>query len=80
MDLPTRLCNAYELSMYSDSWDDAEVKAQCEAYTARVRSGPKTYRNRHCVLCNIFDVPQPCHKPTKGWIWRILCTAIFSAA
>ena len=61
MDLPTRWCNTNEIRRCSDSGKDAEVKAQCEAYTARVLSGPKTYRNRHCLLCNNIDVPQPCY-------------------
>ena len=39
------------------------MKAQCEAYTARVCSGPKTYRNRHCLLCNILGFPELCTEP-----------------
>ena len=60
MNLPLRSCNPKEVRRCSDSWEDAEVKAQCEAYTARLCSGPKTYRNRHCMLCNNLDVPEPC--------------------
>jgi hypothetical protein len=63
MDLPTRWCNPNVVRMCSDSWEDAEVKAQCEAYTARVCSGWKTYRNRHCLLCNHFDIPEKCYIP-----------------
>jgi hypothetical protein len=59
MKLPTRMCIKNEISC-SDSWEDAEVKAQCEAYTARVCSGPDTHRNRHCLLCNHLDDPKPC--------------------
>jgi hypothetical protein len=61
MKLPTRSCNKNEIRSCSDSWEDAAVKAQCEAYTARVCSGPKTYRNRHCLLCNNIDVPETCY-------------------
>jgi len=61
MKLPTRNCNKNEIRSCSDSWEDAEVKAQCESYTARVCSGPKTYRNRHCMLCNNIYVPQTCY-------------------
>jgi len=61
MDLPTCRCNPNLVRRCSDSWEDAEVKAQCEAYTARVCSGTNTYRNRHCRLCNYVDVPEPCH-------------------
>jgi hypothetical protein len=61
IELPTRSCNKNEIRSCSDSWEDAEVKAQCEAYTARVCSGPKTYRNRHCLLCNNIDVPKTCY-------------------
>jgi hypothetical protein len=60
MELPKRYCNPDEVGRCSDSWEDAEVKAQCEAYTARVCYGQNTYRNRHCLLCNHLDVPQPC--------------------
>jgi len=60
-DLPTRSCKPMEVRRCSDSWEDAEVKAQCEAYTARVCSGPDTYRNRHCLLCNNLDVPETCY-------------------
>ena len=58
--LPTRQCNTKEIRRCSASWEDAEVKTQCEAYTARVCAGPKIYRNRHCVLCNHKDVLEPC--------------------
>ena len=61
MELPTRRCNQYEIRSCSDSWKDAEVKAQCEAYTARLCSGPMTYRNRYCLLCNHLDVPETCY-------------------
>jgi len=60
MELPTRRCKVYEVRKCSDSWEDPEVKAQCEAYTARVCSGQDTYRNRHCRLCNNIHVPQQC--------------------
>jgi hypothetical protein len=59
--LPTRSCYRNEVRRCSDSWEDAEVKAQCEAYTARLCSGPDIYRNRHCLLCNNLDVPKPCY-------------------
>jgi hypothetical protein len=49
MDLPIRVCSKYEIRC-SESWEDAEVKSQCEAYTARVCSDLKTYRNHHCML------------------------------
>ena len=64
--LPTRRCNAKEISRCSDSWEDAEVKAQCEAYTARVCSDRDEYRNRHCLLCNNVDVPKSCQSITWG--------------
>jgi hypothetical protein len=35
MKLPARWCSYYEICC-SESWKDAEVKTQCEAYTARV--------------------------------------------
>ena len=60
MGLRTRWCKTNEIRNCSDSWKDDDVKAQCEAYTARVCSGPKTYRNRHCLLCNNIDVQPPC--------------------
>jgi hypothetical protein len=60
MKLPTRYCNIREIRKCSETWEDAEVKAQCEAYTARVCSGGNSYRNRHCMLCNNVDVPEPC--------------------
>jgi len=60
MELPIRRCNPYEISRCSDSWENTEVKAQCEGYTARVCFGRFKYRNRHCLLCNNVDVPQPC--------------------
>jgi hypothetical protein len=60
MDLPTRRCNLNEVRRCSDSWENAEVKTQCEAYTARLCSGDKTYRNRHCLLCNHLDIPEEC--------------------
>jgi hypothetical protein len=60
MKLPTRLCKTRVVRRCSDSWEDAEVKAQCEAYTARVCSGWNIYRNRHCLLCKHLDVWQPC--------------------
>jgi hypothetical protein len=58
MKLPTRYCNLHEIRC-SKSWEDAEVRAQCEAYTALVRSGQKTYRSRQCMICN-NDIPEPC--------------------
>jgi len=61
MDLPTRRCNRKGVRTCSDSWEDAEVKAQCEAYTARVCSGGDTYRNWHCLLCNHVDGPETCY-------------------
>ena len=64
MELPIRLCDPYEIRRCSHSWENAEVKAQCEAYTARVCSGPDTYRNRDCLLCNNIDVPEPCYNPS----------------
>jgi hypothetical protein len=60
MELPTRWCNVHEVRRCSDSWEDAEVKAQCEAYTDIVCSGQQTYRNCHCRLCNNIDVPKQC--------------------
>jgi hypothetical protein len=60
MKLPTRECNKHEIRRCSESWKDVEVKAQCEAYTARVCYGYEIYRNRHCMLCNYVDVPEPC--------------------
>jgi len=61
MKLPARWCKVYEVRRCSDSWEDAEVKAQCEAYTSRVCSGLDTYRNRHCLLCNHLDVLKRCY-------------------
>jgi len=61
MDLPTRRCYPDDVKSCSDSWEDAEVKAQCEAYTARVCSGRYTYRNRHCLLCNHLYFQEPCY-------------------
>jgi len=67
MELRTRSCYTNEVRRCSDSWEDAEVKAQCEAYTARLYSGRDTYRNRHGLLCNNLDVPEPCYYITaKG--------------
>ena len=66
MELQTRMCKKNEIRRCSDSWNDAEVKAQCEAYTARLCSGQDTYRNRHCLLCNNFDVPEPCNSNKWG--------------
>ena len=74
MKLPIRPCFPYEVRRCSDSWEDAEVKAQCEAYTARVCSGQDTYRNRHCRLCNNIHVPQKCFKGC----WRRHCMIIFT--
>ena len=65
MELPTPMCKKNEIRC-SDSWKDAEVKAQCEAYTARVCSGPDTYRNRYYLLCNHLDVPEPCYSNKWG--------------
>ena len=59
--LPKLWCNPNDVRRCSDSWEDAEVEAQCEAYTARLCSGPKAYRNRHCLLCNKLDVLKPCY-------------------
>jgi hypothetical protein len=56
MDLTKRWCNPNDVRRCSKSWEDAEVEAQSEAYTAHVCSGLKTYRNRHCLLCNNLDV------------------------
>ena len=36
------------------------MNAQCEAHTACVCSGPKTYRNRHCLQCNNLGYLEPC--------------------
>jgi len=73
MDLPTRWCYSREVGRCSDSWEDAEVKAQCEAYTARVCSGWYVYRNRHCLLCNHIVVPQDCYyseaRPSMSFPW-----------
>ena len=66
--LPTRPCNPKEIRKCSDSWEDVEVKAQCEAYTARVCSGPDTYSNRHCLLCNNLDVPEKCYSGYGGGV------------
>jgi hypothetical protein len=59
MNWSTLVCNKYEISC-SESWEDAGMKAQCEAYTASVCSRPKKYRNRYCMLWNNVDVPEPC--------------------
>jgi hypothetical protein len=59
--LPKRWCNPNDERRYSDSWDDAEVEAQCEAFTAVLCSGSKAYRNRHCLLCNKLDILTPCY-------------------
>jgi len=64
---PIRWCNTNEIRRCSDSWEDADVKAQCEAYTARVCSGPKTYRNRYCLLCNQLDVLEPCYNYSASY-------------
>ena len=61
MDLPTRQCYPDDVRRCSDSWEDDEVKAQCEAYTARVCSGGGIYRNWHCLLCNHVHVPEHCY-------------------
>ena len=61
MDLITRRCYPDDVKSCSDSWEDAEVKAQCEAYTARVCSGWDTYRNWHCLLCNHLYFQEPCY-------------------
>ena len=66
MKLPTRKCIKNEIRSCSQRWEDAEVKAQCEAYTARACSGWKTYRNRHCLLCNNVDVPKQCYSIEWG--------------
>ena len=42
------------------------MKAQCEAYTARVCSGTNTYSNHHCLLCNNLDVPKLSYYPFDG--------------
>jgi hypothetical protein len=69
MKLPTRVCNKYEIRC-SESWEDSEVKAQCEAYTARVCSERKTFRNRHCMLCNNLHVPEPCLHAYGGVLYE----------
>jgi hypothetical protein len=60
MKLPTGECNMHEIRKCSERWEDTEVKAQFEAYTARVCSGGNSYRNRHCMLCNNLYVPTAC--------------------
>ena len=64
--LPTRWCKPHDVRRYSDRWEDAEVKAQCEAYTTRVCSGTKTYSNHHCLLCNNLDAPKLSYYPFDG--------------
>ena len=66
--LPTRWCKPNEVRRCSDSWEYAEVKAKCEAYTVRLCSGPDTYRNRHCLLCNNLDVTS-----TMSILCNLLC-------
>jgi hypothetical protein len=64
--LSTCMCITNEIRSCSDSWEDAEVKARCEAHTARVCSGPDTYRNRNCLLCNHLDDPKPSYYAYDG--------------
>jgi hypothetical protein len=78
MYLRTRRCIPDEVRRCSDSWQDAEVKAQCEAYTARVCFRRNTYRNRHCLLCNHLDIPEECNffyiflRPEQGMSLTVL--------
>jgi len=64
--LPTGECNTHEIRRCSASWEDAEVKALCEVYTARLCSGPEKYRNPHGLLCNNVNVPKPCYYAYDG--------------
>ena len=55
-----RKCDNSVINKCSESWENAEVRTQCEAYTARVCSGVFKYRNHHCMLCNYLADPEPC--------------------
>ena len=58
----SRWCQPGLIGTCSEDWKGSEVKAQCEAYTARVCSRYTVYRNYHCLLCNNQDFPRLCVK------------------
>jgi hypothetical protein len=58
-----RFCRSDVISECSGKWIGTEEQTQCNAYTAHIPSGCKTYRNHHCLLCNNFTALQPCTRP-----------------
>jgi hypothetical protein len=59
-----RFCRTDIITECSADWIGTEEQKQCNAYTAHVCSGGKTYRNHHCFLCNNFTALKNCEPPT----------------
>ncbi|XP_023723004.1 uncharacterized protein LOC111872936 [Cryptotermes secundus] len=55
-----RFCRTDIIAECSTNWKGTEEHRQCNAYTAHICSGRKTYRNHHCFLCNNFTTLQQC--------------------
>ena len=47
-----RTCDSSTVDTCPEDWTDEDVRAQCEAYTARVCLNDTVYRNRYCGICN----------------------------
>jgi hypothetical protein len=59
-----RFCRTDIITQCPPHWIATEEQKQCNAYTAHVCSGRKTYRNYHCFLCNNFPTLEHCEPPT----------------
>ncbi|KDR21078.1 hypothetical protein L798_03675 [Zootermopsis nevadensis] len=56
------------ISTCPEDWNDAEVREQCETYTARVcTEDRKFFRNPHCMLCNNRSEVMPCPEFEYGY-------------
>lgn len=47
-----RYCSHDIVNECAENWKDTKAKTDCEAYTAHICFGHKTYRNYHCIKCN----------------------------